>query len=140
LQTDEIYPFKLLYGEEPITPEEIKLRNARTRTKATYSPSNVESKDLLEPERMKAMENLQCYQNETRAWSDKKVKRKHIEAGDLVFLQIPCMEASGKLEPKWIGPFMVTYKTRPGSFRLAHNEGRMLEHTWNANNLCCFYI
>jgi hypothetical protein len=76
-------PFKLLYGEEPVTAEEIKLRSARTRTEATYSPSEAESKDLLEPERMKAVENLQCYQNETRAWRDKKVKPKHIEVGDL---------------------------------------------------------
>jgi hypothetical protein len=28
-------PFKMLYGEEPVNPKEIKLRSARTRTKAT---------------------------------------------------------------------------------------------------------
>jgi hypothetical protein len=54
-------PFKLLYEEEPITPEEIKLCSARTRTEATYSPSEAKAKDLLEAERMKAVENLQCY-------------------------------------------------------------------------------
>jgi hypothetical protein len=79
-------PLKLLYGEEPVTPKEIKLCSARTRTEATYSPSEAESKDLLEPERMKEMENLQCYQNETRAWRDMKVKPKNIEARDLVLL------------------------------------------------------
>jgi hypothetical protein len=42
-------PFKLLYGEEPVTPEEIKLRSTRTRPEAIYSPSEAESKDLLEP-------------------------------------------------------------------------------------------
>jgi transposase InsO family protein len=51
-------PFKLLYGEEPITLEEIKFCNARTRAKATYSPSEAESKDLLEKECMKAVYNL----------------------------------------------------------------------------------
>jgi hypothetical protein len=49
---------------------------------------------------MKVVENLQCYQNETRAWREKKVKPKHIEAGDLVLLQSPRTKASGKLEPK----------------------------------------
>jgi hypothetical protein len=48
-------PFKLLYGEDTITPEEIKLRSARTRAEATYRPSKAESKDLLEPECMKAI-------------------------------------------------------------------------------------
>jgi hypothetical protein len=76
----------LLYGEEPITPEDIKFRSARTRTKTTYNPTKAESKDLLELEHMKAVENLQSYQNETRAWRDKKVKQNHIEVGDLVLL------------------------------------------------------
>jgi hypothetical protein len=52
-------PFKLLYREEPIALEEIKLHNARTRTEATYSPSEAESKALVERERMKAVDNLQ---------------------------------------------------------------------------------
>jgi hypothetical protein len=107
---------------------------------ATHCPSEAESKDLLEPERMKGVKNLQSYQNETRAWIDKKVKLKHIEDGDLVLLQSPHTEASGKLEPKWTGPFVVTEKTRLGSFRLVDNEGRVLEHSWNADNLHHFCI
>jgi hypothetical protein len=51
-------PFRLLYGEEPVTPEEIKLHSARTKAEAIYSPTKIESNDLLEPERMKAVKNL----------------------------------------------------------------------------------
>jgi hypothetical protein len=133
-------PFKLMYGEEPVTPVEIKLRSAKTKTEAIYSPSEAKSKDLLEPKHMKVVKNLQCYQNETRAWRDKKVKLKHIEAGDLVLLRSRRTEASGKLEPKWTGPFVVTEKTRLGSFCLVDNEGRVLEHSWNADNVRHFYI
>jgi hypothetical protein len=79
-------PFKLLYDEEPVTPKEIKLRSARTKAEAIYNPTEVVFKDLLEPELMKVIENLQSYQNETRAWRDKKVKQKDIENGDLVLL------------------------------------------------------
>jgi hypothetical protein len=129
-----------LYGEEPVTPVEIKLCSARTKMKAMYSPSEAKSKDLIEPEHMKVVENLQSYQNETRAWRDKKVKLKHIKVGDLVLLRSPCTEAPGKLEPKWTGPFRVTEKRRLGSIRLADGEGRVLEHSWNANNLRRFYI
>jgi hypothetical protein len=105
-----------------------------------YSPTEDESKDLLELERTKAVENPQSYQNETRAWRDKKVERKQIEAGDLVLLQSPHTGASGKLELKWIGPFLLTEKTRPRSFRLANTNGRFLEHSWNTDNLHRFYI
>jgi hypothetical protein len=37
-------PFKLLYGEEPVTPEEIKLCSAKTRTKVNYSPAKPKRK------------------------------------------------------------------------------------------------
>jgi hypothetical protein len=45
------------------------------------------------------------------------------------------MEASDKLEPKWVGSFLVTEKTRPGSFRLADTKGKALQHSWNADYL-----
>jgi hypothetical protein len=44
---------------ELATPEEIKLCSARTRVEAIYIPTEAESKDLLEPEHMKAVKNLQ---------------------------------------------------------------------------------
>jgi hypothetical protein len=65
-------PFKLLYGEGPVTPDEIKFHSARTDMEAIYSPTEAKSKDLLEPERMKVVKNLQSYQKETKAWRDKK--------------------------------------------------------------------
>jgi hypothetical protein len=65
-------PFKLLYVEEPVTPEEIKLHNARTKAETIYNPTEVESKDRLESERMKAIDNLRSYQNEIGACRDKK--------------------------------------------------------------------
>jgi hypothetical protein len=133
-------PFRLLYGEEPVTSKEIRLHSARTRVEAIHKPTKAESKDLLESERMKAVEILQSYQNEMRAWRDKKVKLKYIDAGDLVLLRSPRTEASGKLERKWTGPFIVIEKTRPGSFCLADAEGNELEHSWNADNLRRFYI
>jgi hypothetical protein len=54
-------PFTLLYGEEPVTPEDIKLCSARTKAEALNNPTEAESKDLLDVERMKAVKNLQSY-------------------------------------------------------------------------------
>jgi hypothetical protein len=83
-------PFKLLYGEEPVTPEEIKLRSARTNTEAIYSPTEAESKDQLEPQCIKVVENLQSYQEETRAWRDKKSKTKaHRSRGPGIAMEPP---------------------------------------------------
>jgi hypothetical protein len=54
-------PFKLLYGEELVTLEEIKLRSAIISTEAIYCPTEAKSKDLLEPERMKVVKKLLFY-------------------------------------------------------------------------------
>jgi hypothetical protein len=83
---------------------------------------------------------MKAVENEMSAWRDKKVMQKHIEGGDLVLLRSPRMEASGKVELKWIGPFLVTEITRLGSFHLADTKGRMLELSWNADSLHRFYI
>jgi hypothetical protein len=42
-------PFKLLYGEELVTLEEIKFRSTRTWLEVVYSPTEAEAKGLLEP-------------------------------------------------------------------------------------------
>jgi hypothetical protein len=70
----------------------------------------------------------------------KKVTLKNINVRDLVLLRSPHTEALGKLEPKWTRPFMVVEKTRPGSFHLADNKGKVLEHSWNTGNLRRFFI
>jgi hypothetical protein len=72
-------PFKLLFGEEVVTPKEIKFKSARTKLEAVYNLIEAETKDLLEPERMKALKNLHTYQAEMKAWRDKKVKEKNLQ-------------------------------------------------------------
>jgi hypothetical protein len=41
---------------------------------ATFCPTEVEDKDLVESDRLKAIKNLEKYQTEMKAWIDKKVK------------------------------------------------------------------
>jgi hypothetical protein len=48
----------------------------RTTPKAVYSPTEIESKDLLEPDRLKAIKNVHAYQAEMKVWRDIKVKGK----------------------------------------------------------------
>ena len=48
-------PFKLLYGEEAMTLEEIKFEGPRTNVQIMEEEEQITSKDLLEEERMKAI-------------------------------------------------------------------------------------
>jgi hypothetical protein len=39
------------------------------------------------------------------------------------------MENTGKFEAKWIGPYIISEKKRPGAYRLSGTQGRVLEHS-----------
>jgi hypothetical protein len=133
-------PFQLMYEAEAMLPEEIKHRSLRATLENAVCPSEAEEKDLLESDKLKSMSNMQKYQQETRAWRDPKVKLKQFEVGNLVLLRSPCTENTGKLEAKLIGTYVVAEKTRPGAYRLSDTQGKVLEHSWNAENLCRSYI
>jgi hypothetical protein len=76
----------LVYGAKTVLPEEVKHQSLRTTTATPTCQSEAEEKDLLESDRLKAMTNLQKYQEETRAWRDPKVKLRDFDVGNLVLL------------------------------------------------------
>ena len=131
-------PFKLLFEEEAITPEEIKFKSTRTLQSTTNKELAI-SKDLVHDDRLEAIQNLERYQAETKRWRDAKVKPKEFQPGDLVLLRSPMTEQVGKLESKWRVPYIVTQTSRPGAYRLADIEGKEFEHSWNADNLRKYY-
>ena len=65
---------------------------------------------------------------------------KDVAVGDWVLKRKPNAETSGKLQPKWEGPFLVIKSNRPGSYRLSDAEGNELQHPWNADRLKKYYI
>jgi hypothetical protein len=133
-------PFWLMYGVEAMLLEEIKHQSLRATTESTSCPSEAEEKDLLESDKLKAAANLEKYQEETRVWKDLKVKPKWFEVRNLVLLRSPRTENIGRFEAKWIGPYVISEKTRPSAYRLSDTEGRVLEHSWKAKDLHHIYI
>jgi hypothetical protein len=65
-------PFRLMFGAEVVLPEEMKHKSFRMMPEVSPCPSEDEDKDLLETDRLKAVVNLQKYQEETKSWSDQK--------------------------------------------------------------------
>jgi hypothetical protein len=57
----------LLYGEETMTPEEIQFQGPRTNIEIIDEDQQMTSKDLLEEERMKVIQNLEKNQKETES-------------------------------------------------------------------------
>ena len=69
-------PFKLLFGEEAILPEELTHKAPRVtlaKDTATTQDEEQQTKDLTEELRCQAVNNLRLYQAKTIRWRDKKV-------------------------------------------------------------------
>ena len=102
-------PFRLLYGAEAMSQEELKHKSARVLNNIEPSiEANLTELDILQ-----ASENLEAYQEETRKWRNKKVVNREITEGDWVLRRKPNSETIGKLQSKWDGPYIVLYSNRP---------------------------
>jgi hypothetical protein len=119
-------PFKLLYREEAMLPEEAKHQSLRVMKHALARDEEY-SKETIEGTRLEAVENISKYQEQTRKWRESNVVGKHIQDGDLVLRRKPNVASVGKLQSKWEG--LYTTVGRPGSFYLTDVEGRTTTHT-----------
>jgi histidinol dehydrogenase len=78
-------PFRLLFGIEAMTLEEIKNESMRVlKAKEIEETDQKVEKDMIELIILEAADNIEKYQKETKACKDKKVVRKDIKTGDLV--------------------------------------------------------
>jgi hypothetical protein len=116
-------PFKLLFGDEAITPEEAKAGSIRTVALAEDEANYFVTKDTIEGTRLQAVENISKYQAETIKWRDRKVRLKDIKRGHLVLRRVANPDKVGKFQLKWEGPFLVVSSSRPGSYRLKDMDG-----------------
>jgi len=118
-RTMKFTPFKLLYDEEAVTPEEIKLKSWRMSEEAGAIEEDIKpSIDMIEAGKIQAAINLGRYQEETRRWKNKKVKPRETHEEDLVLPRIPKAKQKGKMYSKWEGSFIVASMVRLEACRL----------------------
>jgi hypothetical protein len=96
-----------------MTPQEIKHGSPRTSTSAVPDVDEPTSKDLIDRDRVLALQALNKYQAQTKAWCYNAVVPRDFNKGDLVLVWTTRTESWGKLEPKWEGPFIVKSKASP---------------------------
>jgi hypothetical protein len=133
-------PFKLLFGDEAITPEEAKAESIRTVASVEDEVDYSLEKDAIEGIRLQAVENINKYQAKTIKWRDRKVRLKNIKPGHLVLRRIVNPDTLGELQLKWEGPFLVVSSSRPGSYRLKDMDDSDIPRSWNADELRRYYV
>jgi hypothetical protein len=133
-------PFKLLFGDEAITPEEVKTGSIRTTASAEDKTDSQITKDTIEGTRLQAIEHINKYQAKTIIWHDRKVRLKNIKPGHLVLRRVANPDIVGKLHWKWEGPFLVLASSRPGSYRLKDMDSNDIPRSWNVDELRRYYV
>jgi hypothetical protein len=124
-----------MFGAEAMLFEEI--HHISPRVLAEEREPEDALKDLVEIDRLEAAINITKYHEETRRWKDRRLK--HFQPGDLVLLRKGEVAPSGKLEPKWEGPYIISRATHPGANRVTTSEGLELAHSGNADNIRKYY-
>jgi hypothetical protein len=133
-------PFKLLFGDEAITPEEARTRSIRTTTSTEDETESQITKYTIEGTRLQDIEHINKYQAETIKWRDRKVRLKNIKPGHLVLRRIANPDTMGKLQLKWEGPFLLVSSSTPGSYRLKDMDDNDIPRSWNADELRRYYV
>jgi hypothetical protein len=119
-------------------PEELTNENARVLVGNSHK-SEKPDKNLVEIDRLDAVQNLLKYQEETRKWRNKKVSLKNIQVGDFVLKRKKNADSVGKFQFAWDEPYVVSSCVRDGAFRLKDEAGVELPPSWNVDNLCKFF-
>ena len=78
----------------------VKTRPPRTNKSAVPDVDEPTSKDLIDGDHVFALQALDRYQAQTKAWRDNAVVPREFNKGDLVLVRTTRTESRGKLEPK----------------------------------------
>ncbi|GKB09071.1 reverse transcriptase domain-containing protein [Tanacetum coccineum] len=98
--------------------------------------------DLLEEKREQAAIREAKSKAKMEKYYNSKVRSTSFKPGDLVYRNNDASRAedTGKLGPKWEGPYEVTEALGKGAYKLRDRDGKQLPRTWNVSNLKKCYI
>jgi hypothetical protein len=71
------------------------------------------------------------YRQSLRRYQAWKVRRRDFSEGDLVPRLRQDSRGRHKLSPLWEGPYVVVKVLKPGTYKLANEDGEELTNVWN---------
>nr|GEV98791.1 reverse transcriptase domain-containing protein [Tanacetum cinerariifolium] len=98
--------------------------------------------DLLEERREQAAIREAKSKAKMKRYYNSTVQNTSFKLGDLVYRNNDASRAedTGKLDPKWEGPYKITEALRKGTYKLRDLDEKQLTWTWNISNLKKCYI
>jgi hypothetical protein len=134
-------PFFLVYGAEPVLPTDLEywLPRVKGYNKNANQRSHEDSLDQLDEARTVALMHSARYQQALRRYQAQKIRRRDFEEGDLVLRLRQDNRGHHKLWPPWEGPYIIVKMLKPGTYKLANEDGEELTNAWNIQQLHRFH-
>jgi hypothetical protein len=140
-QGHRIHPVLVVYGAEAILPTDLEYRSPRVwgYDEGAKQRAREDSLDQLDEARTVALMHSAKYQQALRCYQARKVRRRDFSEGDLVLRLRQDNRGRHKLSPPWEGPYVVVKVLKPGTYKLANEDGEELTNAWNMQQLRRFY-
>jgi transposase InsO family protein len=134
-------PFFLVHGAEAVLPTDLEYGSPRVRSydEDTNQRAREDSLDQLDEACLVALMHSARYQQSLRRYQARKVRRWDFSEGDLVLRLRQDNRGRHKLSPPWEGPYVVVKVLKPGTYKLANEDGEELTNAWNIQQLRRFY-
>jgi transposase InsO family protein len=133
--------FFLVYGAEVVLPTNLEYGSPRTKAYDDRSnqASREDSLDQLEEARDVALLHSTQYQQSLRRYHARRIRPRGFQVGDLVLRLRQDARGCHKLTPPWEGPFIIAKVLKPGTYKLANDQGEVYSNAWNIEQLRRFY-
>ncbi|GKD23279.1 reverse transcriptase domain-containing protein [Tanacetum coccineum] len=132
-------PFSLTYGTEAMIPVEIGVPSLRCAeiNQAENDEGLLLNLDILEERREKVAIREAKSKSKMEKYYNAKVRSISFRPGDFVYRSNEASNAkeSGKLGPKWEGPYEVVEALGKGAYKLRNGSGDIFPRTWNVKDL-----
>jgi hypothetical protein len=132
-RTTGFTPFFLVYGMEVVLPTDLEYRSRRVRgyDVGINLRAREDSLDELDEARSVALMLSARYQQALRCYQARKIRRREFNEGDLVLRLRQDNRGRHKLSPPWEGLYVVVKVLKPGTYKLANEDGEELTNAWN---------
>jgi hypothetical protein len=126
---------------EAVLPTNLEYGSPRTKAYDDRSnqTSQEDSLDQLEEARDVALLHSARYQQSLQCYHARSVRSRGFQVEDLVLRLRQDARGRHKLTPPWEGPFIIAKILKPGTYKLANDQGEVYSNAWNIQQLRRFY-
>jgi hypothetical protein len=135
------HSFFLVYGAEAVLATDLEYGSPRVKgyDENANQRAHEDSLDQLDEARTVTLMDSARYQQALRRYQAQNIRRRDFNKGDVFLRLLKDNRGRHKLSPPWEGPCIFVKVLKPGTYKLANEDGEELTNAWNIQQLRRFY-